>query len=223
MPRSFAAFPGTMNGSRGAGERWIDVSRPLSPETAVWPGDQKLVLHQRVEPQMVLSSITTSCHVGTHVDALLHLDPDAAPLEDIPLVRFIGPAEVLMVSGCGARVGLENTARGWRPSTRRVLLRTDTHDRDSAIGEGFSGLEPALVHWLADRGVELVGIDTPSVDPFGAELLAHHALAERGMTWLEGLWLGEVEPGAYQLIALPMPLVGVEAAPVRAVLGVCRA
>ena len=38
------------------------------------------------------------------------------------------------------------------------------------------------------------------------------------MTWIEGLWLGEVEPGAYLLIALPMKLEGAEAAPVRAIL-----
>ena len=73
--------------------------------------------------------------------------------------------------------------------------------------------------WLADRGVELVGVDTPSVDVFSSkELPAHHALLERGMTWIEGLWLRNAEPGHYLLVALPMLLQGAEAAPVRAIL-----
>jgi arylformamidase len=76
-----------------------------------------------------------------------------------------------------------------------------------------------LVHWLADRGVELIGIDTPSVDVFSAEdLQAHRALLERGLTWIEGLWLGDIEPGRYFLVAPPILLEGAEAAPVRAIL-----
>ena len=72
---------------------------------------------------------------------------------------------------------------------------------------------------MADREVELVGIDTPSVDVFSSkELPAHYALLERGMTWIEGLWLGNAEPGRYLMVALPMPIEGAEAAPVRAIL-----
>jgi len=75
------------------------------------------------------------------------------------------------------------------------------------------------VDWLADRGVELVGVDTPSVDVFSSkELPAHHALLERGMTWIEGLWLGSAEPGRYLMVALPILLKGADAAPVRAIL-----
>ena len=75
------------------------------------------------------------------------------------------------------------------------------------------------MRWLSDRKVELVGVDTPSVDVFSSiELPAHHALLEHGMTWIEGLWLGDAEPGHYLLVALPILLEGAEAAPVRAIL-----
>jgi arylformamidase len=67
--------------------------------------------------------------------------------------------------------------------------------------------------------VVLVGIDTPSVDPFSSDdLPAHRALLERGMTWIEGLWLGGVVAGRYQLVALPMAIVGADAAPARVAL-----
>jgi arylformamidase len=84
---------------------------------------------------------------------------------------------------------------------------------------GFTGLSAEVVHWLHEAGVELVGVDTPSVDVFSSdELPAHHALLECGMTWIEGLWLENAPPGLYELVALPMLLVGAEAAPVRAIL-----
>jgi arylformamidase len=100
-----------------------------------------------------------------------------------------------------------------------VLFKSDSYPIDAVIEEGFSGLSAELVHWLAGRGVELVGVDTPSVDVFSSEdLPAHHALLALGMTWIEGLWLGNVEPGRYLLVALPILLEGAEAAPVRAIL-----
>ena len=106
------------------------------------------------------------------------------------------------------------------PSAPRILVRTDSHPADAqAVGDGLSGLAVELVHELADRGVVLVGIDSPSVDPFDSnDHAAHHALAARGMTWIEGLLLDAVDSGLYDLVALPMPLVGAEAAPVRAIL-----
>jgi arylformamidase len=98
-------------------------------------------------------------------------------------------------------------------------LRSDSYPIDAAIKNGFSGLSAELAHWLADRGVSLVGVDTPSVDVFSSEdLPAHHALLARGLTWIEGLWLGDAEPGRYLLVALPILLEGAEAAPVRAIL-----
>lgn len=206
----------------GAGE-WIDISRPLRQSTPVWPGDRAFVLRQRREPGSVLSSFETTCHVGTHVDAPLHLDHTASSVERIPLGRCMGPAEVVGVNSFADPLTPEMLPRDWEPQTSRVLIRTDSFPLDQVIGPGFAGLSAELVHWLADRGVELVGIDTPSVDIFESEdLSAHHALLERGLTWIEGLWLAEATPGEYFLAALPMLLEGAEAAPVRAVLGPLR-
>jgi arylformamidase len=87
-----------------------------------------------------------------------------------------------------------------------VLLRTDSHPLGAPIGPGFAAIDARLVHWLADRGVLLVGIDTPSVDPFDSHgLPAHRALAARGITWIEGLWLGGVAAGRYELVACQWP------------------
>jgi arylformamidase len=198
---------------------WIDITRPVRRTTPVWPGDRPFVLRQRREPGFVLSSFETTCHIGTHLDAPLHLDITAPAVEGVPIERCIGPADVVRArGGCGALTPAALPA-GWEPRSQRVLVRTDSSPLDREIGPGFAGLSAELVHWLADRAVELVGIDTPSVDVFESqELPAHHALLARGLTWIEGLWLADVEPGCYFLAALPMLLEGAEAAPVRAII-----
>lgn len=200
-------------------EDWIDASRPLRRSTPVWPGDRPYELEQLRDSGYVLSSFSTTCHVGTHLESPLHLDERAQGIEGIRLERCVGWAEVVRVPAANVAAAPEDLPVGWTPSTPRILFRSDSFPLDGAVEEGFSGLSSALVHWLADRGVELVGIDTPSVDTFTAEdLQAHHALAERGLTWIEGLWLDEVEPDRYFLVALPLLLEGAEAAPARVIL-----
>ena len=198
---------------------WVDVSRPIGPGTPVWPGDVPFSLDQAVSSGVVLSSISTTCHVGTHLDAPKHLDPGAGGVESIPLDRLIGSAEVVAVFGATGVIEVGHLPVGWGPGAGKVLVRTDSHPIGAPIGEGFCALSAGLVHWLADRGVTTVGVDVPSVDPFSSvDLPAHRSLADRGMTWIEGLWLGGAEPGRCLLVVAPMPLVGAEAAPVRAFL-----
>lgn len=201
------------------GDGWIDVSRPLSPGTSVWPGDRAFELNQAEIDGLLVTALSTTCHIGTHVDAPLHLGPGGIAVHEIPLGRFIGPAEVVRLPvGCAA-ARPRDMPLGWVPAHSKVLLRSDTQAVDAPIADGFSGTSAELIHWLADHGVSTLGIDTPSVDVFAStDLEAHHALVERGMTWIEGLDLEGVEAGLYVLVALPMPLRMTEAAPVRALL-----
>jgi len=200
-------------------EGWIDISRPLSVRTPVWPGDRAFELSRTTIDGLLVTAVATTCHVGTHVDAPLHLDPNGIAVHEIPLGRFIGPAEVLRLpTGCvSARP--EDLPLGWAPRDSRVLFRSDSQPVDVPIRDGFTGISAELVTWLADHGVSTIGIDTPSVDVFSSTgLEAHHALVEREMTWIEGLRLDGVGAGRYLLVVLPMPLHGTEAAPVRALL-----
>jgi arylformamidase len=200
-----------------SGDGWVDVSRPLTRETPVWPGDRIFELGQRSDGDMMVSAFATTCHIGTHVDAPLHLAPGGTAVHEIPFGRLIGPAEVVRLPATGDLAGPEDLPLGWSPRYPKILLRTDSHPVNAPVREGFTGVAAELIEWLADRGVVTVGIDTPSLDRFSSvDLEAHHAAADRGMTWIEGLRLDGIEAGCYLFVGLPMPLYGTEAAPVRA-------
>ena len=101
----------------------------------------------------------------------------------------------------------------------RVLIRTGTVPNPQIWPESFAALSPELVDTLAARGVITIGIDTPSVDLFSSkDLPAHRRFLARELAILEGLRLAGAPDGHYELIALPLPLVGFDASPVRAVL-----
>ena len=105
------------------------------------------------------------------------------------------------------------------PDAPRVLLATGTYPDPDRFNEDFAALSPELVDHLHAEGVRLIGIDTPSVDPFASkELPSHRRFLAHDMAILEGLVLDGVSEGMYELIALPLRLTGFDASPVRAVL-----
>jgi len=209
-----------------SGPQLIDISPRLSPDTAVFPGDtplsrETLLELERGDP-VSLSTLRTTVHLGAHVDAPSHYGTGAASIDELPLDRFIGPCRVLrvsvrpgeLVSWAGVRLAL-----GERETTHRLLLATGTYPDSTNFDRSFAGIEPDVIRELRLRGVGLLGVDTPSVDPAASkQLLAHAACLEAGITILEGLVLDHVADGEYELIALPLRLVGFEASPVRAVL-----
>ena len=120
------------------------------------------------------------------------------------------------------RAALAETAdggAGTHPDTERVLIATGTFPDPERFRTDFAALDPALVDWLAEAGVRLVGVDTPSIDPAESrDLPAHHAVRRHDMNILEGVVLDGVPAGHYELIALPLRLVGFDGSPVRAIL-----
>ncbi len=148
-----------------------------------------------------------SAHLGTHADAPSHVVSGGASAGALPLERFLGRARVVDLPGRG-EIGADALPARALGSVR-ILFRT----------RGLSFLSPLAAVRLAERGALLVGTDGGSIDPEDAEdLPVHRALLERGVLLLENLDLSAVEPGDYSLIALPLRVMDLDAAPVRAVL-----
>jgi len=199
-----------------------DISPVLGPGTGVWPGDQPLVREVLLDRQrgdtVTLSSIRATVHLGAHADAPSHYGTGAPSIERRDLSLYLGPCQVISVPvQRGSRVGLADLPVPIEQE--RVLLTTGTFPDPARWNDDFAALAPELVDALAAQGVRLVGIDTPSVDLLDSrDLPAHQAFLRHDMAILEGLALAHVPSGCYELIALPLPLEGFDASPVRAVL-----
>jgi arylformamidase len=166
-----------------------------------------------------------STHNGTHADAPFHFDGEGAAINSVPLENYIGPAIVIDLAGKFSRTepsiaiaDLEH-ARPQIAETRRLLLKTNCFPDPTRFPDWIPVLKSEAIAWLSEMNVVLLGVDVPSVDPIEAKVLAnHHALAAGKIAIVESLDLSEIEAGVYQFAALPLKIVGGDAAPVRGLL-----
>ena len=206
--------------------RLIDISQPLGPDTAVWPGDRPVrlewTLRRAAGDAVDVAAVSFSVHAGTHVDGPMHTG-DGPGAGDLALEPFIGPAVVVdgrpHAAGDPPLVG-PTVLDGVDPAaTPRLLIRTRDEADFRAFPDPFAALAPALADRIVERGFVLVGTDAPSVDAVDSKTLAsHRILAEAGIPNVENLVLSGVVPGRYTFIGLPLRLAEADSAPVRAVL-----
>lgn len=199
-----------------------DLTPPITSQLAVWPGDtpprRQVLLDMRRGDPITLSTLQATVHLGAHADAPSHYGAAAPAIDQRPLETYLGPCQVMRLAvPRRAIIGREQLTDPILAP--RLLLATGTFPDPQQFNEDFAALAPELVEWLHGEGVQLVGIDTPSVDPFESkELPAHQMFLKHDLAILEGLVLKGVPEGVYELIALPLRLVGFDASPVRAVL-----
>ena len=198
-----------------------DLSRRLTHNHPNWPGDAPFRLERASQmsqgDSVNTALLSTSTHTGTHVDAPFHYDPTGETLEQVPLEVYVGRCRVIHATGF---VKVSAVVLEKYPSLpARVLIYTGQPAHWTHFPDDFAALEPDLIRALSARGVKLVGTDAPSVDPLESKTLeAHGACRETGLYILEGLVLEGVPEGEYELICLPLPLVGADGAPARAIL-----
>ncbi|MCC6774471.1 MAG: cyclase family protein [Gemmatimonadaceae bacterium] len=200
-----------------------DISVVLRPGTPEWPGDTPFDCRwtaRIAEGESVnLTSISGSPHVGTHADAPLHVRDGWAASHTLPLEAFAGPCIVVNVSNLHGEMSLPMLDLSDREPIPRLLLYTGRSIAGGSFPPDWPVLTTACVDALLRRGLRLLGVDAPSVDARESKALAvHHRVFAGGAYLLENLDLTAVTPGRYELIALPLRLHGLDAAPVRAAL-----
>lgn len=201
---------------------WIDISQRLEEGVPVWPGDTpfsyRLTWSKEESGSVNVGQITMSTHTGTHIDAPFHFDEEGKRVIDLDLDLYIGRARVIHLPD-PKQIGIGELQSENLEGVTRLLIRTETWIDRSAFPGAIPPVAPELAPYLAEKGVRLLGLDLPSVDPLDSkELPAHHALTSHGIHILEGIVLDGVDPGDYQLAALPLPLAQADGSPVRAVL-----
>ncbi|MEN2768203.1 arylformamidase [Ornithinibacillus xuwenensis] len=202
--------------------KWIDITQPLTNDMAHWPGDTPFSFAISATKEQTGSAnvgkLTTSVHMGTHVDAAYHFDNDGGTIDQLSVDIYIGKAKVIDVSSydtISASVLESYDLEG----VQRLLLHTSLPNNPKSFPKQLPILDPSIAPYLQLKGIFLLGVDMPSVDPVDSKTLdTHHALEKHGVHILENLMLDHVAFGEYELIALPLKIVGADGSPVRAVI-----
>jgi arylformamidase len=211
------SFPSSANAD-GAGNsvKIIDITRPLSEEILVYPGDSPPVFRQEDNGQYRITTLQMSTHTGTHIDAPVHYLKTGTAIDSIPLSHVMGPCRVLDVTGAGTSIGPSHL-HGRLKGTDRLLLKT-SFSQTSRFDENYPCLTADAARLITGCDMKCVGIDSPSIESFGSDGTVHRELLSRGCIILELLDLSEVEEGDYTLVALPLRLTGLDGSPARVVL-----
>ncbi|MBK8167031.1 MAG: cyclase family protein [bacterium] len=207
----------------------VDLSHPIATDMPQWPGDRQPLrvvrLSDHGDATCRSSRLELGCHVGTHVDAPGHFLADAPGVDELPPERFCGSAAVIRPprgpaghADCGP-LGAELLDGVDLADVDFVLFDTgwSRHWGQTAYYAQWPWLSGPLAERLAAAGLKGVGVDTPSIDDLSGRS-AHDLFAAAGMVNLENLAnLADLPAGGFLVLALPLPLVGAEASPVRAV------
>jgi arylformamidase len=205
--------------------RIYDISVPVRSGGLVYPGNPAIT----IELQQAIargaganvSSISFGSHTGTHVDAGKHFFDNGETVDHIDVARLIGPALLISVDDSLMSVGAADLEQHNLQGISRILIRT----RNSALLEDpefhkdYTFLAPDGAEYLVAHGIDLVGVDYLSIEQFhSGHHRTHRTLLEKNVVIVEGLSLGGVPVGKYELICLPLKLEGLDGAPARAVL-----
>jgi kynurenine formamidase len=212
----------------------VDLSLPLYHEMPIWSGEPKVGVFDyfkmgRVagDPEIMNMKLLLMCgHAGTHTDAPRHLTESGWTLDDVPLSRYVGDAFVVDLSAKPA--GEDFSIADFMPYAHRLtpgarmLVRTDW-DRHLGTPMYFNKalmpkFTPEVMRWLNERNVGLIGMDTPSLNPY---LDLHRVIFETPeppvivelMTNLNLLPADKL----FTLICLPLKIREGDGSPVRAV------
>jgi arylformamidase len=195
----------------------IDVSVPVRPGMALYPGDPAVTL-ERVASLAGgdianISRLALGVHTGTHVDAPVHFIDGAPAVDALPLDVLLGPARVVDLTSAER---LDAAAFDGVDLPERVLLKTRNSElwKLDSFAEDFLSLTADAARVLVDGRVRLVGIDYLSI----GDEAAHGVLLAADVVPIEGLDLRGVEPGEYELVCAPLKLVGSDGAPARVLL-----
>jgi len=202
--------------------RIYDISMPIEEGIISWPGDAVYrwtwTFQKSAGASGNVGQMSLSVHTGTHIDAPFHFTDTGKTIEALDLKAQLGPARVVDVRGRSV-IRVSDLASVELASAPRLLLRTDGWVDRRTFPDRIPIIDAEVPAWLGSRGVVLLGVDVPSVDQIDSKELAnHHALNKHGIGILENIVLTAVPEGVYELIALPLRLVGADGCPVRAIL-----
>lgn len=201
----------------------IDISWPISSAMTNFKEDEAAwmeIVKSFVKDGMRESFLHIGTHSGTHVDAPCHFLRDGKTIDELDLSTVYGPAIVVDCTAVADCVTEKALADAKIKKDDIVLIKTTNSSSgpNDSFNIHFVTLHVSAAKYLVDAGAKAVGFDYLSIEKPVDGHVAHRELFENGVTIIEGLRLNDIKPGRYTFTCFPLNLIGVEAAPARAVL-----
>ena len=205
----------------------FDITVAIRENTPVYEGDPNVQIEtanaiSRGDAANV-SRLCCGVHTATHVDAPVHFIEGARRVHELELEKLIGKCRVVEIDESVTAIEAEHIVN--LEGVERVLFKTRNSDFWNDFSQGFrqdfTYIAPDAAKALVNLGIKLVGIDYLSVEKFGAETFdTHITLLEKEVVIIEGLDLRAVPAGDYELVCLPLKIVGGagDGAPARTIL-----
>lgn len=208
---------------------WIDVTQPISADMVFWPG-QVAPSFERLSNMdsghmANVTKLSLSMHTGTHMDAPLHFFNDGKDIAQMPPETGVGDLRLIQHRGKGHITA--DDLRQYESRTRsikegeRIFFKTHHSQEDwlkQDFKEDYTGVSAGAAEYLREKKVRLVGIDYLSIAPMDDLLNVHHILLGSGIWITEGLKLDGLEEGDYEVICLPLKILGADGSPARVLL-----
>ena len=206
-------------------EQWIDISATISDGMVRWPTDPAVHIYKAEtigEHGAVanVTAITTTAHVGTHIDAPLHFLKDGKDVSAIDLNILVGPAKVFHIDNQEAITYADIRDLGIEPGDR-VLFRTRNSETDwerEPFKEDYVYLATDAAKYLAEKRIRCIGIDYLSLGDKENDPEVHLLILSVPIIIIEGLKLGNVAAGEYDMVCLPLKIKDSDGGPSRVIL-----
>ena len=196
--------------------KWYDVTRPLVRGMLVYPGDIEPSFHQKDHGNYLISDLHLSSHTGTHIDAQAHYLKTGDTIDTIPLESLICTSRVIDVCDINGLIYREQL-EGRIGSERCILLRT-SFSGINTFSEEYPSISLEAAEYLVSCGITCVGIDSPSIESYNCDGSVHRHLLKNNCIIIELLELTGVPEGVYEMVALPLMLMGLDGSPARVIL-----
>jgi arylformamidase len=203
--------------------RIIDISWPIAPDTTEYNNESQVLfsaIRSLDNDEMRKSRISLSSHTATHVDAPAHFIAEGKTIDQIPLTSLVGSAAVIDMTGVQDVITQDDLEPFVLPKGVILLLKTrnSTFPEYGTFMSQFVYLDESAAAYCAELGVKAVGIDYLSIERNQPAHETHTTLFQKEISIIEGLRLAHVMEGYYFFVCLPLAVVGLEAAPARAIL-----
>lgn len=193
---------------------WFDVTRTLSPDTPVFPGDPPVRFREIVSGGFRVTDVRLGTHAGTHIDAPRHLPDGVRGIDEVPLQNLLGTCSVVDCTECAGPIG-RDILKEHVAAAPRILLKTTCSD---ALHPPRAFIDAPGAEYLIRNHVRCVGTDALSIERLDGGGDVHRRLLQGGVPVIELLDLSAIEAGTYWMAALPLRLRGRDGSPARVIL-----